>query len=288
MKKTYSYIILLGALLFSGAAHADVEHYLGVDIYGGEWSIWESRVPKNNLSLGVGGSAGLAYELRSGERRGDTYFLLHLGVGAQAGMSFFNTRYDAPSDPTTITITSRSDRYNRLAVQVPVLLGVQHKRFYMLAGMKFGYNAVGTFWSSAVLSTNDTTKKDLKMDSINPICIDACLELGLKVGGGDNYRSSSMAEYRLGLLVDFGLTGYNKWHSATRAFNPSTGKITMDIMSSGDFVPQEARYSTSHPDGIREGQYLGRNILAGIKFTILFPTGNARYRYTRINRYYRR
>ena len=287
MKKINSYIILLGMLLFSGAVHAEAGHYFGVDIYGGEWSIWEPRVPKNNFSLGVAGSAGIAYELQAGEQRGNTFFLLHIGVGAQAGMSFFTTNYVAPTDPAEIAVLSRSDRYNKLAVQAPVLLGVQHKNFYLLAGMKFGYNAVGTFYSNAKLSIDTTIHKDLKMDSINPIRMDACLEVGLQLGnsGYSRYSSSRPAQYRLALFVDFGLTGYTKWHSRPKAFNPS-GLQLRDIMSCGEFVPSESRYSEKNPGGIKEGEYLGRNILAGIKFTVLFPTGRARYRYTRRNRYY--
>lgn len=287
MKKIYSHIILPGFLLFSGVAHAEVGHYFSVDVYGGEWSIWEPRLAANNLSLGAAGAAGAAYELQAGKPRGNTFFLLHIGVSAQAGMSFFNTQYQNV-DPKTIAVVSRSDRYNALAVQVPFLMGVQHKRFYMLAGMKIGYNAVETFWSSAKLNNDSTIKKDLKIDSVaNPIRIDACLEVGLQLSnkGYSRNQSSVHAQYRLALFVDFGLTGYNKWHSKQKAFDPK-GLQLRDIMSSGEFVPETARYSETNKGGIKDGEYLGRNILAGIKFTVLFPTGRARYRYTRVNRFY--
>lgn len=289
MKKIYSHIILPGFLLFSGVAHAEVGHYFSVDVYGGEWSIWEPRLAANNLSLGAAGAAGAAYELQAGKPRGNTFFLLHIGVSAQAGMSFFNTQYQNV-DPKTIAVVSRSDRYNALAVQVPFLMGVQHKRFYMLAGMKIGYNAVETFWSSAKLTKlpKDTTiHRDLRMDSINPIRLDACLEVGMQIGNKEVYSSKSSvhAQYRLALFVDFGLTGYNKWHSKPKAFNPDNLQL-LDIMSCGEFVPSESRYSEKNPGGIKDGEYLGRNILAGIKFTVLFPTGRARYRYTRVNRFY--
>ena len=351
LKKIVSHIILLCMLLFSGMTYAEVGHHFGVDIYGGEWSLWEPRVPQNNFSLGAAGSAGFAYELQAGERRGDTFFLLHLGVSAQAGMSFFASNHEYKllnqTDPNETPFTyvykvsNRRDRYNKLTIQMPVLMGVQYKRFYMLAGMKFGYNAVGTYWSDAQLTTygeyadghKEENKKewqfykepialhrDAKLDSlnpINPICIDASLEIGIQLSDGNSRRrssrsSSNLAKYRLALYIDFGLTHFKQWPNKNKnalyealfsyktAYSPdmvtynskgvATGPTLMDIMSTADFVPKELRYDEkSNPAGIiHEGDYLGRNIMAGIKFTVLFPTGRARYRYTRVNRYYYR
>lgn len=284
-------------LLFSGVAHAEVGHYIGADIYGGEWSLWEPRVPQNNFSFGAAASAGFAYELQAGKAKGHTHFLLHTGISAQTGMSFF---FSPDSMFSTYGLSKRQDRYSKLVVQVPIQIGVQHKGFYLLAGFKLGYNVLATYKTQATRGDSIVPPYSLRLDSIspvNPISIDANLEIGVRFHGAQSgyYRYgslASMAQYRLALFVDFGLLNFKKWPALNKKGEPFYGVFYdgenrfVDVLSTSVYVPAEARYDKeNNPNGIKDA--LGRNIMAGIKFTVLFPTGRARYRYTRINRYYR-
>ena len=59
MKKQYSNIILLLVLLISGGAQADVFHYVGANVHGGEWTLWHpANLKYMDKSYGVGGGLG--------------------------------------------------------------------------------------------------------------------------------------------------------------------------------------------------------------------------------------
>ncbi len=314
MKKLSSYIILLVAVLFSGTAMADIKHYIGAQINGGEWSLWDNAGPTgNDVSYGAAGALGFNYEMQVGPTYGETRFLLNVGLSAQAGLTVFipkrNFTYALPGQTDnqgdtfdyTYVFTNRRDRYNKLVAQVPVLVGVQHKRFYMLAGVKVGYNALGTYKAQGQLTTygsypqfiDPVTKfpatqfydqpEPLSKDGksvINPISVDATIEMGGRIGFLTNDKGydvpKRVIEYRLAVFADYGVFGYAKWGINEAAFMIPQGTTysettdmrsvvaIQDILSSKDYIPSNVKHN------VNVGDYIGHNIMFGLKFTVLF------------------
>lgn len=253
VKKHYSYIILLIALLVSGGAKAEIKHYVGAHVNFGEWTLWEQKALPQN-SFGAAGNVGFSYELQVGPAYGQTHFLLNIGLSAQVGTTAFHVvspmtyslkvAKDANNDEFEYTykISNRSDRYNKLVLQMPVMIGVQHNRFYMLAGVKVGYNPLTTYKTSGTLTTFGKYKafpdqyddpeqqfyygdNAINLDSIKTsswdvktierFCVDATLEIGGRIG--EIYSGSGFdvpkrtTEFRLAGFVDFGVTGFTQW-----------------------------------------------------------------------------
>ena len=315
VKKHSSYIILLIAVLFSGTVSADIKHYIGAQINGGEWSLWDFAGPiGNDLSYGAAGALGFNYEMQVGPTYGQTRFLLNVGVSAQAGLTVFTPKRDVPpyklNNQTdgqgdqfnyVYSFSNRYDRYNKLVAQVPILIGVQHKRFYMLAGVKIGYSALGTYKSQGQLTTYGeypqfidpitkfpvtqfydqphTLSKDGK-SVINPISLDATMEMGGRIGfltsdvGYDVPKR--VIEYRLAVFADYGLFGYAKWGLNEAAFMVPDGTTysettdmrsvvaIQDILSSKDYIPSNTKHN------VNVGDHIGHNLMLGLKFTVLF------------------
>ena len=147
VKKHQSYWVLFFALLFCGSMNAKVANYIGATAQVGEWTLLPSG-STYGPSLGVTGGAGFLYELQAGRTYSPTRFLLDVGVGAGAGMTSY---IQSSSKSVTLpgqydldgwkfdyvyNVNDRRDRYNDVAVQVPLMVGMQHKRFYFLAGVK--------------------------------------------------------------------------------------------------------------------------------------------------------
>ncbi|MBR1878029.1 MAG: hypothetical protein IJ814_03370 [Paludibacteraceae bacterium] len=314
MKKLSSYIILLVAVLISGTAKADIKHYIGAQINGGEWSLWDNAGPTgNDVSYGAAGALGFNYEMQVGPTYGQTRFLLNVGLSAQAGMTVFISKRnftctlpgqkDSQNDDFTYVyeLSNRRDRYNKLVAQVPILVGVQHKRFYMLAGVKLGYNALGTYKTQGQLTTygrydqfiDPITKfpvtqfydepqlvsKDGK-STINPISVDATIEMGGRIGFLTNDKGydvpKRIIEYRMAVFADYGVFGYAKWYSNDAAFMVPKGTTYSettdmrdfvaihDVLSSRDYIPSNVKHN------VKEGDFIGHNIMIGLKFTVLF------------------
>lgn len=257
VKKHYSYIILLLTLLVSGGVRAEVKHYVGAHVSLGEWTLWEQKALPQS-SFGAAGNVGFSYELQVGPAYGQTHFLLHTGLSLQTGTTAFNVNYpmtfslpfdscvdrDGDKFEYSYKITNRSDRYNKLVAQIPIMIGVQHQHFYMLAGVKVGYNLLTTYLTSGTLTTYGKYKglpdqyddpeqqfyygdsainlsgyktRDGKVEKIERFCVDATLEIGGRIGeiysgsGFDVPKRST--EFRLAGFVDFGVTGFTKWSS---------------------------------------------------------------------------
>ena len=153
VKKHQTYWVLLLAMLFSGAVNAKVNNYVGAYANVGEWTLLPSQ-SNYGPSFGV---AGGTYS--------PTRFLFDVGVGAQGGMTSYiqssnmtvpllNQR-DLDDEPFTYIyeIQDRHDQYNNLAVQVPLMIGVQHRKFYMLVGAKFVANVLTRAHTTAIVNT---------------------------------------------------------------------------------------------------------------------------------------
>ncbi len=173
VKKHQSYWVLILALLLSGTIQAKVNNYVGAYVQAGEWSLLPSG-SDFKASYGVAGGLGFLYELQAGPAYQSTRFLFDVGVGAQYGMTSFKQTsemnvvlpdqrdldYDPSATDHTGTIfdyvyeiKDRHDQYTNLAVQIPLMIGVQHRRFYMLAGVKVDANLMTRANTTANIST---------------------------------------------------------------------------------------------------------------------------------------
>ena len=318
VKKHQSYWVLLLAVLFSGTVEArvSVNNYLGGYVEAGEWSL----LPKNSSykpSLGAAGGAGFLYELRLGRMYSSTRFLLDVGVGAQYGWTSYKqsssalvelgtlkpednpgvpVQYDLNGDPFVYVydIQNRHDQYQNLAVQVPLMVGFQHRKFYMLAGAKIDANLYTKAFTTANLSTygryedvDDMRNKPeyqffenipLKKDTATHfnLGVNVSVEIGGRLGlvteamGYDVPKQT--VECRLAGFVDYGITDIRPKRSLD-GFSTSGVKYDTDPTSS-TYVYK----STSMVDKLEVNDIMAtsnfasivNNLVIGLKFTILF------------------
>ena len=164
LKNRQTYFVLLLALLISGVTQAKVSNYIGATAQVADWTLKPAQ-SQYGSSFGPVGGVGFVYEMQAGKKYSPTRFLFDLSVGAWGGMTAFSQgsskvvsldgQRDLQGDPFSYVyeIKSRKDYYTNIAVQVPVLLGVQHKAFYMLVGMKFDASVFTRAHSKAALTT---------------------------------------------------------------------------------------------------------------------------------------
>ena len=299
VKKHQSYWLLLLAVLFSGVAEAKVTNYIGAYGQVGEWTFLPSG-SKFGPSFGVAGGAGFVYELQAGRTYGPTRFLFQVGVGPQGGMTSFiqgsnmtverTNQIDIQGDPFTYVyeIANRHDQYVNVGVQVPLMIGVQHRKFYMLAGVKVNANLYSKVNTTATVNTfgryedipdlrnmpeyqffTDFPLKGSAKANISNLGLDLSLEMGGRFGGvitdavGFDVPKRKI-EYRLAGYVDYGLMDMHTKRDLPGFTAPDTydrqyGKQTMmdnlrvnDIMSTPNFAAKVT------------------NLVVGIKFTVLF------------------
>lgn len=317
VKKRQTYWVLMLAVLFSGAVQAHVNHYIGGYIQAGEWSMLPSG-SEYKASLGAAGGLGFVYEMQVGKKYGLTHFLFDAGIGANAGTTaygqssnalervggnsspLFNQR-DLQGRPFDYyyELSDRKDRYNNLALQIPLMIGMKHKRFYFLGGVKVYANV----WTQAQYSTKvstfgryeDTddlrsmpdyqffdgiTKKGSVNTSLN-LDIDATFEIGARLGEvfysvGYDVPKSKM-EYRLAAFVDYGLFDL---HSKGRKPALQTPSLydTNPTLQDGRINPNYVYQSKSMIRTLSMNDVMAtegfadkvQNLMVGIKFTILF------------------
>ena len=294
------------ALLFSGSLQAKVFNYVGA--YGQlcEWSLLPSQ-SKYGTSFGVAGGAGFVYEMQAGGTYSPTRFLLQVGVGPQAGMTSFiqgsssiltrENQTDLQGDPFDYVyeIRDRHDQYTVAGVQVPLMIGVQHRKFYMLAGAKLNVPLYKQATTTATLDTYGHYKDipDLRNmpeyqfftdyqlrgkagANISPIDLNVCFEIGGRVGGvftdavGYDVPKRKI-EYRLAGYVEYGIRDIHT-HRDLEGF---TAPLTYDIdPNSPNYVYQ----STSMITGLQVNDIMStggfaekvNNLAVGLKFTVLF------------------
>ena len=309
VKKHQSYWVLLLALLFCGSASAKVNHYVGASAQIGEWSLLPSQSDYSG-SLGVAGGLGFQYELQAGRNISPVRFLFDVGVTASGGMtSYLNNSKDKtvklerqmdldgkPFD-YVYDIRDRKDKYSNIALQIPLMVGIQYKRFYALAGVKVYANVLTKAHTTAIVSTHasypypeaklpDLTgmqmyqffddqemKSDVKTH-LN-LDIDASLEVGARLGevhydkGFDVPKSK--LEYRLAAFIDYGL------------FDVHTKGTVADIATPDryDINPASENYiyntrtmldNMTFNDVMSTNNFASmvRNMVVGVKFTVLF------------------
>ena len=305
MKKRHSYLILLLALLSCAPLSARVSNYVGAYGQLGEWSLLPGG-SRYNPSFGFAGGLGGVYELQIGPQYSPTCFLLDVGVGAWGGLTVFSI---GQSEQFTLAnqrdlqnevfdyiyeLSGRKDNYSNLAVQVPLMVGVQHRRFYMLAGVKVGVNVWTQAASKSGLNTYGKYQdsplytgmplyqffQDDRLKSTNSTNMNLDLAVSLELGGRIGMLNDAHGfdvpdrkiEYRLAGFVDLGLTdvhkaGHNQAlilperYDAQAAYGTRTmvdGTHMNDIMSTEGFASSV------------------RNLTIGLKFTVLFRMPDSR------------
>ena len=309
VKNRRSYGILLLALLLCGSVSAKVNNYVGGYANLGEWSMLPSG-SKYTGSVGVAGGVGFVYELRAGATYSPTRFLLDVGVGAWGGMTsylqssdmmdtLFNQRdLQNQQFDYVYELKGRKDRYNNIAAQVPLMIGVQHKRFYMLVGAKFNASVWTQTQSVAVLNTyGDYTRygygifsnmpeyqffkdKSIKggvKTSLN-LDVDLSLEIGGRIGGvvtdaiGYDVPKNRI-EYRLAAFVDYGLFDLHNQGTKNMLDKPSsydTDKNSPDYVYESESMILPTRLVMNDVMSTTGFASAVKNLMVGLKFTVLF------------------
>jgi len=310
MKKHLSYWIVLLLGLLCSPVRAEVENCAGLNVAAGEWSMLPFS-STHQPSVGGAGSLGFTYEMRAGKAYSSTRFLLHTGLNLKGGLTNFGQsaakdsvalmgQTDLDGDPFIYVykLDGRQDKYVGGAVQVPLMIGVQHKRFYMLAGVKV--NAY--VFMRSITSTNVTTYgvyaafpqginilkdkpeyqffNDIKVDAGKSmglkLDLDGALEIGCRLGGIVAEESGydvprNKVEYRLAAFADFGILDFHTAGNSKPLVTPTTYDTDK---SSKNYV-----YNTrSMVDGLEMNDVMSttgfassvHNLTVGIKFTVLF------------------
>lgn len=318
VKKHQSYWVLLLAVLLSGAVNAKVNNYVGAYANVGEWTLLPSQ-SKYGPSFGVAGGAGFLYELQAGGAYSPTKFLFDIGVGAQGGMTSYmqsssmtepmpGIQTDLDGEPFTYVyeLQDRHDQYNNLAVQIPIMIGVQHRKFYMLVGAKVGANVLTRAHSTAVVNTfgryQDPNNEFIFDDFRNmpeyqffegyqlkgsaKASLGMNVDLSLEIGGrlGPVYDAVGFdvpkrkIEYRLAAFADYGILDIHKNRGLQgvvmpEGYNVGATAPVYNTTSMIDHLQVNDIMSTQsvNPDGtVQPFAKAVNNLMVGIKFTILF------------------
>ena len=313
VKNRRSYGILLLALLLCGSVSAKVENYIGGYAHVDEWSLLPSN-SEYTASFGVAGGVGFLYELRAGKTYSPTRFLFDVGVGAWGGQTSFmqstditealrnqkdlqNQRFDYVYE-----LKGRKDRYNNVAAQVPLMIGVQHRRFYMLVGAKLNAHVWTKSQTVATLNTYaDYTPYDYPnglvlrnmpeyqffenkavsggvKTTLNIDC-DLSIELGGRIGGivtdavGFDVPKERV-EYRLAVFADYGLFDLHAQGTKAMLEKPSL----YDTNKNSENYVYKTETMISPKNGFQMNDIMSttgfakavNNLMIGLKFTILF------------------
>ena len=305
VKKRHSYLFLLLALLVSSTMNAKVNHYVGAWANIGEWSLMTQN-STYGVSYGVSGGIGGVYELQAGPTYSRTRFLADVGVGVNIGTTGFQQRnnqnitlanqLDLQGDlfDYVYEVSGRQDSYRNILLQVPLMIGVQHKRFYMLAGAKIGYSLYTTTFSTAMVNTyglyssfvdpmrnmpeyqffTDIKKEGGVRTSFN-LDVDACLEIGCRIGlvtGDVGYDvPKRKIEYRIAAYADYGLLDLHSKRTQLPLITPT-------VYDTNPTSPNYVYNSKSMVDNLQLNDIMSTdnfassvtNLMVGVKFTILF------------------
>ena len=315
MKKHQSYWVLLLAVLISGTVSAKVDSYVGAYANVGEWSLIPTQ-SKYGTSFGAAGGLGFLYELQAGPTYGQTRFLFDIGVGADYGMTSFmqgsnakvtlENQEDMQGDvfDYVYEIQDRKDQYANLALRVPIMFGVQHRQFYMMAGVKIGANLMVDAYTTANVRTYGNyhdfdpyynmpeyqffnqiaLEKKQKAGSVEMVNLDLSFEIGGRIG----YLTDAIGydvpkrkiEYRLAAFIDYGVldfhkAGVNDFFSAPDYYDPvTTYKATtmIDNLEVNDIMSTQSKDENNNVVPFAKSV---NNLMVGLKFTVLFQLPEA-------------
>jgi len=318
VKKRLSYRLFLFALLFCLPLHANINHYVGA--YGniGEWSLMPSN-SDYKASLGVAGGAGFLYELQAGPMSNQTRFLFDVGVGAFGGMTRYSQSVsseavlsdqldmDGDKFDYVYEVNDRRDQYKSLAVQVPLMVGFQYKRLYMLAGMKMYTHVLTRSYSTANVTTfgryaefddfrdmpeyqfftnvsYPASGKSKGVPTSFKLDVDASLEIGARLGmmaEGTGYDvPKRRIEYRIAAFMDYGLLDihYKRDQLAVGALNADGKVVPLSSMGYNTGATAPVYNTRTMVDNLVMNDIMTttnfadkvNNLFVGVKFTVLF------------------
>ncbi|MBQ2189701.1 MAG: hypothetical protein II452_02400 [Paludibacteraceae bacterium] len=323
MKKHQSYWVLLLAVLFSGTIQAKVYNYMGGYVQAGEWTLMPKE-SKFGPSFGGVGGLGFLYEMQAGGKYSPTRFLLQVGVGAQAGATSFiqgssmtqvlANQLDVDGDlfDYVYDINDRHDQYRNVALQIPLMIGVQHAKFYMLAGVKVDVSIWAHTHSTALLNTYGVYNEFDEFHGMPEFQFfdNRPISGGVKTAFKPSINLSAEIGGRLGLVtnavgydvpkrkVEFRLAGYFEYGLMDIHYS-------RDQMDLGVYVEEDGRkvvrpidtqyikynagstYPVHHTSSMVDNLVMNdimstegfaaeiRNLVVGLKFTILFQLPEA-------------
>ena len=283
---------------------AKVDNYVGAYANVGEWTMLptESKVAP---SFGAAGSVGALYELQVGPMAKTTRFLLDIGLGMTGGMTIYKPsgtqeailtgQYDLDGDlfDYVYGLKQRRDRYSDIAVNVPLMIGVQHKKFYMLAGVKMYAHAWTKTTSMASLDTYGRYKDipdlhnqpEYQFFTGRPVSssvrttLNLDMDLSFEIGGRLGEVADAVGfdvpkrkiEYRLAAFADYGLLDLHKAGDAQAL-------VTADKYDTDPTSPNYVYHGTSMVDNLTMNDIMSTsgfaskvsNLMIGLKFTVLF------------------
>ena len=296
-------------MLVSGSMRAEVNNCIGAFAQVGEWSMLPSQ-SDYSPSLGVAGGAGFQYELQAGKKYSPTHFLFDLGVGATGGMTAYRQsrnftlvnagQHDLQNDlfDYIYDVRDRKDSYTNVALHVPVMIGVKHDRFYMLAGIKVYANIWTLTHATATMDTYGRYSqyigetgigdlrnkpdyqfftdqhKDASVKTHLNLDLDATFEIGASVGPVYNGKGFDVpkahADYRIAAFVDYGFLDLH-----------TQGTKDPFVMPRYENNPASADYAYKKHTMIDQLQLNDimstngfakavNNLVVGVKFTVLF------------------
>ncbi|MBO7458030.1 MAG: hypothetical protein J6T80_02080 [Paludibacteraceae bacterium] len=316
MKKHQSYLVLLFAVLISGTLNAKISNYVGGYADLGEWTLLPSE-SSYGPSFGVAGGLGFLYELQAGPTYGQTRFLFDVGVGAQGGLTSFiqgsnlstvlsnQLDLDGQSFDYVYELKDRHDKYSNIAVQVPLMVGVQHRKFYALAGAKITANVFTKSHTTATLTTYGRyedfddfrdmpeyqffTGRPLESGVKTSFKLD--VDLSAEIGGRFGVVTDAVGydvpkrkiEYRLAGFFDYGLLDihYQRDQLALGTRNPSNPDQILPIdgnLRYNEGVTAPVYNTTSMVDNVVVNDIMSssgfakavNSLVIGLKFTVLF------------------
>ena len=313
VKKLQTYGFLLLALLVSGSvsAKSEVDTYVGAYAQFGEWSLQPSK-SQHAGSMGVGGGVGAQFEIQIGPAYSPTRFLLDVGTGVVGGWTAFShtpdsiftlagqTDLNGDGFDYVYEINDRRDSYSNIALHVPLMIGVQHKHFYLLAGAKVGFNLWTQTRSTAYATTYgnyrtigstkgipmpeyqffDRKKMSTTQSSKLNMDVDVCLEIGARLGyitndiGYDVPKQKT--EFRLAAFVDYGLFDIHVAEHNSQVTLP--GKYDTDPRSANYVYQGTSMIDQARLNDIMMTDNFAKavnNLLVGIKFTVRFQLPKA-------------
>lgn len=304
MKKHQTYLVFVLALLLSGTMNAKVNNYLGAYANVGEWTMLPSQ-GKSGPSFGAAGGVGALYELQVGPMQKTTRFLFDLGLGMTGGMTSYilsgtqeailKNQWDLDGDAFDYVygLQKRRDRYNDIAINVPLMIGVQHKKFYMLVGAKVYAHVWTKTHSLAVLDTYGRyadipdlhNMPEYQFFTGRPVAsgiktnLNLDVDLSFEIGGRLGEVADAVGfdvpkrkiEYRLAAFVDYGLLDLHK----------AGNMQPLDTPDKYDTDPTSSNYvyrGTSMVDNLVMNDVMSttdfakavNNLMVGLKFTVLF------------------
>lgn len=302
VKKLQTYFILLTALLISGTINAKVNNYIGLYADFGEWTLLPTE-SNYGPSFGVAGGMGFMYELQAGPKYKPTRFLFNVGVGADAGMTSFmqssnqniilanQTDLDGEAFDYVYQLRDRQDQYKNVALKVPVMFGLHHQKFYMLAGVKLNLslwtktNSVANLTTYGEYASFDpfTNMPEYQFFNDLPISggvrtnfnfgVDASFEIGGRLGMVNDAVGFDVPkrniEYRLAAFVDYGLLDLHVHDNQAALIAPSAYNKgeTYPIYNTTSMVDNLVMNDIMSTAGFAKSV---NNLMIGLKFTILF------------------